>query len=133
VTAFAFAVVSPERRAFEGSANQVSLRTAGGDIGLLAGHVPYIGAVSICPCEVTREDGGVEVLAVHGGFLEADPEGAITLLADVVEKAAEIDTARAQRARDAAAGRVAADAEDVAAAAALMRAEVRLAVAGAGG
>jgi len=103
VATFHFALISPERSAFEGEVNSVSLRSAGGEIGFLAGHVPYIGAVLVSDCEVVREDSTTVHLAVHGGFIEVDPEGSVTLLADIVETAEEIDVAQAQADRDAAA------------------------------
>lgn len=99
---FHFALISPERTAFDGEVNSVSFRSAGGDIGFLAGHVPYIGAVLASDCEVLRDDGSIVHLAVHGGFVEVDPEGSVTLLADIVETADEIDVAQAQADRDAA-------------------------------
>jgi F-type H+-transporting ATPase subunit epsilon len=125
---FPFAVLAPENSAFEGEVSQVSLRTEGGDIGLLAGHIPFIGAVEVCVCEITREDGGTERVAVHGGFVEVDPEGSVALLAAVAERAEDIDVARARRAAERAAERASEDDDD--ARAALARAEVRLAAAG---
>jgi F-type H+-transporting ATPase subunit epsilon len=102
VASFHFALISPERSAFESEVNSVSLRSAGGEIGFLAGHVPYIGAVLASDCEVVRDDSTIVHLAVHGGFIEVDPEGRVTLLADIVETADEIDVAQAQADRDAA-------------------------------
>jgi F-type H+-transporting ATPase subunit epsilon len=104
VANFHFALISPERTAFEGEIKSVSFRSAGGDIGFLAGHVPYIGGVHPSDCEIVRDDDSIVHLAVHGGFVEVDPQGTVTLLADIVEKAEEIDTAAAQADHDAAAG-----------------------------
>lgn len=125
---FSFAVVSPERQAFEGDVTSVSLRSAGGDIGFLAGHVPYIGVVRISVCEIVPDHGDTLRLAVHGGFVEVAPDGAVTLLADVVERAEEIDVARTQAARDRAAS-VSSPEPDPEVEAALARAETRLEVA----
>ncbi|MBO0692275.1 MAG: ATP synthase F1 subunit epsilon, partial [Acidimicrobiaceae bacterium] len=102
---FHFALISPERTAFDGEVNSVSLRSAGGDIGFLAGHVPYIGAVRISDCEVVRDNGSIVHLAVYGGFVEVDPDGRVTVLADIVETAEEIHVAQAQADLDAAAPR----------------------------
>jgi F-type H+-transporting ATPase subunit epsilon len=124
MASFPLAVLAPESQAFQGDVTQVSLRTEGGDIGLLAGHVPYIGEVVTCVCEITREDGSTERLAVHGGFVEVDPEGTVTLLAAVAERAEDIDVDRARAAQERATGR-----DDGGAQAALARAEVRLAAA----
>lgn len=132
---FHFALISPERTAFEGEVNSVSLRSAGGDIGFLAGHVPFIGAVRISDCEVLRDDATIVHLAVHGGFVEVDPEGTVTLLADIVETAEEIDVAQAQADRDAAAPTAGAaePGAEAEAEAALRWAQIRLDVAASAG
>lgn len=126
---FPFSVVAPDRTVFTGEVSQVTLRSEGGDIGFLAGHVPFIGAVQVCVCEITPAEGAPLRLAVHGGFVEVGPDGAVTLLAGVVETPEEIDVARARAARERAGT---AGEDDPEAAAALARAEVRLLVAGAG-
>ena len=53
----------------------------------------------------------------------------VTILSDVAELPEQVDVVRAQTAKENAAGRVAANAEDVEAQAALARAELRLEVA----
>ncbi len=126
---FPFAVVSPERRAFEGEVTSVSLRSAGGDIGFLAGHVPFIGVVRVSVCEIVPGSGEPIRMAVHGGFVEVAPDGTVTLLADVVELPEEIDVARAQAAKDRAMVATGTE-DDTEAEDALARAEVRLEVAG---
>jgi F-type H+-transporting ATPase subunit epsilon len=128
MASFAFAVVSPERQAFEGEVSSVSLRSAGGDIGFLAGHVPYIGVVRVSVCEIVPDHGEPLRLAVHGGFVEVAPDGTVTLLADIVERAEEIDVARAQAAQERATS-VSTPEPDPEVEAALARAEVRLEVA----
>lgn len=140
---FPFALISPDRNAFEGQVNEVLLSTAGGEMGILAGHVPYIGAVRICDCTVVREDTSTVHLAVRGGFVEVDPAGAVTLLADIVLRPDEIDVNEVQAERDAAASPTApapAAGEDEESAYAAAQAEaaaawvqVRLEVATAGG
>lgn len=131
MTDFPFSVVAPDRIVFSGDVSQVSLRSEGGDIGFLAGHVPFIGAVEICVCEITPAEGGPCLLAIHGGFVEVAPDGAVTLLASVVETAEEIDVARARAAQERASTGADED-QDPASAGARARAEVRLSVAGAG-
>lgn len=129
MSAFHFLLVSPERTVFDGDAEAVSLRAEGGEIAFLAGHIPFVGEVEVSSCEIATAEGGTRTLAVHGGFVEVDPDGTVTLLADVVEAADEIDAERARRARDAASE--AASRDEPGAEAALARAEVRLEVAGA--
>ena len=126
-------LVSPERVAYTGEAKMVICRTTTGDIAFLPGHVPFIGVLATHFVRVLLEDGGEQVIAVHQGFVEVSPpeDGVtrVTILSDICELAETIDVPRAQEAKARAEAALAADAEDVEAAAALARAEVRLSVA----
>ncbi|MDQ2678817.1 MAG: ATP synthase F1 subunit epsilon [Actinomycetota bacterium] len=128
-------LVSPERVAYTGEAKMVICRTTTGDIAFLPGHVPFIGVLATHPVRVLLDEGGEQVIAVHQGFVEVSPpEGdvtRVTILSDVCELADTIDVQRAQAAKDRAEAALSADAEDVEAAAALVRATVRLSVAAA--
>jgi F-type H+-transporting ATPase subunit epsilon len=122
-------LVTPERNLFSGEAEMVTCRTAGGDIAFLADHMPYLGVLEPGPVRIIAEGGTPETrFAAHGGFVEVH-DNRVTILADVAEPAADIDLARAQRAKDEAeraAGSGGAEAE-----AALARANARLEAAGA--
>ena len=126
-------LVSPERVAYTGEAKMVICRTTTGDIAFLPGHVPFIGVLATHFVRVLLEDGGEQVIAVHQGFVEVSPpedgDTRVTILSDICELAEDIDVTRAQEAKARAEAALAADAEDVEAAAALRRAEVRLSVA----
>lgn len=118
-------LVSPERILYSGTAEMVIARTVGGgDIAFLSGHSPFVGALDVATVTV-RTPAGDQLVAVHGGFAEVSGD-TVTILSDVAELAEQIDVERAERARQAAQG--AADADDEAAAA-LRRAQVRLATA----
>ncbi|MFM7615990.1 MAG: ATP synthase F1 subunit epsilon [Actinomycetes bacterium] len=123
-------LVSPERVLFQGDADMVVARTANGEIAFLPGHVPFLGALGIAKVRVIQSDGEV-VAAVHGGFVEAGPNG-VTVLSDVAELAEQVDVVRARTALEAAEARLRSDAEDAEAKAALQRASVRLDAAGQG-
>lgn len=101
-----FELLSPDRRLAEGEAEAVSLRSAGGDIAFLAGHVPYEGVVDICLAHVRSTEGGELRAGVHGGFVEVTGDS-VVILANVAELAGEVDAARARRALEAAEGRLA--------------------------
>ena len=91
-------VVSPERILWTGEAQMVLARTlGGGDIAFLTGHAPFVGALDVHTVEVTAEDGGKEVVAVHGGFIEVSHDR-VTVLSDVAEVASQIDVERARAA-----------------------------------
>jgi F-type H+-transporting ATPase subunit epsilon len=120
----------PEQVLYEGDADMVVARTVGGgDIAFLPGHAAFLGALATWPVRIIQADGELRA-AVHGGFVEVS-NNTVTVLTDVAELPEQIDVARAQQARERAQQAVAANADDEEAAAALVRAEVRLEVAGA--
>ena len=96
---------------------------------------PFIGVLATHPVRVLLEEGGEQIIAVHQGFVEVSPpedgNTRVTILSDVCELAETIDVARAQEAQARAQSQIASDPDDVEAAAALQRAEVRLSVAAA--
>jgi F-type H+-transporting ATPase subunit epsilon len=93
-------VVAVDRNVYSGEASMVIARTTEGDIGVLPGHAPLLGELAEGGVVTITESGGGEVVAaVHGGFLSITDEG-VTILAEVAELAADIDTSRAQSALD---------------------------------
>jgi F-type H+-transporting ATPase subunit epsilon len=117
-------LVSVERLLWSGEARMVIARTTEGELGVLPGHAPLLG--ELAPGGIVRiqqEDGGDElVFAVHGGFLSVTDDG-VSILAEIAERADEIDAARAQQALERARS---ADEDDTEAAAAASRALSRL-------
>jgi len=121
-------LVSPERITFSGEATKVLVRTVGGgDIEFLPGHMPFIGVLQVSAAKVIDGD-NAEVFAIHQGFVQMSGDK-VTILSDVSERKEDIDVARAEASKAAAATALSADAEDLAAKAALRRAEIRLGVA----
>lgn len=93
-------LVSPERTLFSGDATMVRARTVGGgDIAFLSGHAPFVGALDNWVVEITLAEGGREVAAVHGGFVEVSG-GHVKILSDLAELSSQIDVERARRARE---------------------------------
>jgi F-type H+-transporting ATPase subunit epsilon len=91
-------LVSVERRLWSGEANAVYARTTEGELGVLPGHIPLLGALA--PGWVVRIDrvGEDELrVAVHGGFLSVRNEG-VSVLAEMAESSTDIDVARAREA-----------------------------------
>jgi F-type H+-transporting ATPase subunit epsilon len=122
-------LVSPERTLFSGEATMVRARTVGGgDIAFLSGHAPFVGALATWTVEITLVDGGHELVAVHGGFIEVSHDQ-VKILSDLAEMASSIDVERARRAQEKAQAAIA-HGEDVEAEAALARANARLAATG---
>jgi F-type H+-transporting ATPase subunit epsilon len=92
---FHFELVSPEKIAFSGEADQVDVPGAEGDFGVFAGHAPLISLLR--PGVVTVHAGGEQTkLVVLGGLAEVGPDG-LTLLADVATSLEDLDRAALQR------------------------------------
>jgi F-type H+-transporting ATPase subunit epsilon len=137
-------LVTPERVLVDEEVQAVILRTEDGDATFMPGHMRLIGSLVPGSVRFQREDGTEEHAAVHGGFVQVDGEH-VVILAPIAERAEDIDTARAQRALEAAEQKVAEsggaatsgeeegtqDGELARAEASRGRAEVRLEVAGA--
>lgn len=120
-------VVSPERVLYEGEADMVVARTTEGELAFLTGHAPLLGALEIGKLRVIRTEGGEEVAAVHGGFVEVR-DNRVIVLSDVAELASQIDAERARAARERAEERLRHE-HDAEVEAALARATLRLEVA----
>lgn len=91
-------LVSVERPLWSGQATAIYARTTEGEIGILPGHTPLLGALA--PGWVVRiqqADGVEQRLAVHGGFLSVRDDG-VSVLAEMAEHAEEIDVDRARKA-----------------------------------
>jgi F-type H+-transporting ATPase subunit epsilon len=91
-------LVSVERALWSGEAVAVYARTAEGEIGVLPGHTPLLGALE--PGWVVRIERADEPelrVAVHGGFLSVRKDG-VSVLAEMAESAEDIDTGRARAA-----------------------------------
>jgi F-type H+-transporting ATPase subunit epsilon len=92
-------LVAPDRMVWSGEAEMVIARTTDGDIGILPGHEPTLGVLVESPVRIKRGDENELVAAVHGGFLSVTRDS-VSVLAEIVELAEEIDTARARQALD---------------------------------
>src|SRR5438874_13119046 len=96
-------LVAPERKSWSGEAEMVIARTTEGDIGILPGHEPVLGVLVESPVRIKHGGGEELIAAVHGGFLSVTRES-VSILAEVVELANEIDAGRARQALDSASG-----------------------------
>ena len=91
-------VVSPESVLFSGEATMVITRTlGGGEIAFQAGHAPFLAALTENHTRVFLADGGVEDIAVHGGFVEVS-NNKVSILSDSAELGSKIDVDRARSA-----------------------------------
>ena len=91
-------LVSVERKLWSGEANGVYARTPDGEIGVLPGHTPLLGALEPgWVVRIDREGDGPLRVAVHGGFLSVREDG-VSVLAEMAESEDDIDVERAREA-----------------------------------
>ena len=120
-------VATPERQLVRDEVAEVQVPAKDGYLGILPGHAPLVSEIGIGFLSYTV-GGRKRYLSVHGGFLEVLPDH-IRVLADVAERAEEIDVERARKAlREAEAQLVnpSLGAEPAAALAAIRRAQARI-------
>jgi F-type H+-transporting ATPase subunit epsilon len=123
-------VITPERKVYEDDVDMVVAPASDGYVGILPHHAPLF--TTLGPGEFKVQRGGLEeVLAVFGGFMDVRGDR-VVVLTDAAEHAEEIDTSRAQQARERAqeilAAGPASAADEQRARAELQRALVRLRV-----
>ena len=93
-------LVSIEEALWSGEATAVYARTVVGQIGILPGHTPLLGALAPgFSVRIDQEDGEPLSVAVHGGFLSVRKDG-VSVLAEQAEMADDIDVSRARAALD---------------------------------
>jgi F-type H+-transporting ATPase subunit epsilon len=90
-------IVTAERTVHTGEADQLSVPTRDGRIGILPRHSPLLSVLDVGQLDIIKNGQRTEY-ALSGGFMEVLPDRVI-ILADTVERADEIDEARAERAR----------------------------------
>ncbi|NWF80254.1 MAG: F0F1 ATP synthase subunit epsilon [Chloroflexi bacterium] len=90
-------IITAERVVLVDDVDLISAPTKDGRVGILPRHAPLLTILE--PGELGIVKGGVRTpFAVSGGFMEVLPTR-VTILADTVERADEIDEARAEAAR----------------------------------
>ena len=82
--AFALRISSTEGDLFSGEAVKLSLRSAGGDLAVMAGHVPFVSYVKPCDCHVELADGSERVGHVQSGVLTVARDKVLLLSGDFI-------------------------------------------------
>ncbi|GAB7530416.1 F0F1 ATP synthase subunit epsilon [Pseudomonas syringae] len=88
-------IVSAEGEIFSGLVEMVVAHGNLGDLGIAPGHAPLITNLKPGPITLTKQGGDREVFYISGGFLEVQPN-MVKVLADTVQRAADLDEASAQ-------------------------------------
>ena len=79
MTRFHLLISSPDGHLFDGEAEMISLRGTGGELAVMANHVPFITTVVPCDCHIYLPDDGERYGHTDGGLLTVSAE-AVTLL-----------------------------------------------------
>ena len=124
-------IVTPEKMAFSGNVEDVTIPGTEGEFGVLRGHEAFLSSVDIGQLVFTKNNKKTHY-AVNTGYAEVTANK-VTVLIETAERSDHIDKNRARRARENAETRlerIAKDSDEFEKArAALMRAIVRLNVA----
>lgn len=88
-------VVTPERPLVREAAESVEVPGKAGYLGILPGHAAFVGLLGTGVLGYVAAGGQRHCLAVSGGFIEV-VDGHVRVLADVAEKAEEVDLERAR-------------------------------------
>jgi F-type H+-transporting ATPase subunit epsilon len=83
-------VVTPEKKIFEGKITSLTAPGIEGEFGVLPEHTPFVTVLNPGVVNFKKEDGGEELLAVSGGYIEVTRDK-IVLLVETAEKPEEID------------------------------------------
>ena len=104
-TTFTLEIVTPDRSLIREEVDEAVVPGSEGDFGVLPGHTPLLSMLRIGELWY-RQGQEKHYLAVAFGFVEVLPDR-VTVLAQVGERAQEIDIARAERAKQRAEQRLA--------------------------
>ncbi|HEX2359299.1 MAG TPA: ATP synthase F1 subunit epsilon [Solirubrobacterales bacterium] len=77
-------VLTPEGKVFEGDVQQLSTRTAVGEIGILANHVPVLARLRPTVLRLHKSDSEVERYAQGEGWLQVFANRAMVLVGECV-------------------------------------------------
>ena len=98
-------IVTPDRKVLSQEVDYVGAPGIEGEFGIMANHIPFLSALGVG--NLYFKDGNrTHYIFVSGGFAEVG-SNKVTILAEVAEKAVEIDIARAQKAQEKAKARLA--------------------------
>lgn len=95
-------IVSPSGRIFSGEAARIKAPGVEGSFEILKNHAPMIAAIEIGSIVVTDKEGKAITFATSGGFVEVQ-NNMVSVVAESVELAGDIDIERAREAEQQAA------------------------------
>ena len=95
---FHVSMVSADRQLYSGKAERLVATAERGELGILAGHAPFLSILKAGQVRLTLPDGKEEVIYISGGFIEVQ-QGRTIILADDAERAEQLDEERVREAR----------------------------------
>jgi len=96
-TSIQLQIVTPDREIAEGEVDEVSVPGKEGYLGVLPGHAPLLTELQAGTLEY-RQNSKKHYVAIHWGFAEVLPDRVI-VLAEIAERAEDIDVERAETKR----------------------------------
>ncbi len=91
-------IVSAENSIYSGLVAHLQVTGGEGDLGIMPGHAPLLTNIKPGMARIVKQDGKEEVFYLSGGILEVQPSS-VSVLADVVMRADEIDEKAAVEAK----------------------------------
>jgi F-type H+-transporting ATPase subunit epsilon len=91
-------IVTPDRLVLSEDVEYIGAPGVQGEFGVLPNHIPFLSALGTGSLYY-KQDGKRFYVFVAGGFAEVSPNK-VTILAEISERAEEIDIERAKRARE---------------------------------
>lgn len=95
---FHVSMVSADHQLYSGKAERLVATAERGELGILAGHAPFLSILKAGQVRLTLPDGKEEVIYISGGFIEVQ-QGQTIILADDAERAEQLDEERVREAR----------------------------------
>lgn len=90
-------MVSAEAEIFSGEVQRMTVMGSQGELGIYPHHAPLLTALKPGVVRLIDKEGHEKVFYVSGGMLEIVPSG-VTVLADTVQRAQDLDAAKASQA-----------------------------------
>ena len=95
---FKLEIITPDGPFYDGMAESLLVRTATGDVCILARHTDYLTTIDFGSVKI-KNSSGERFASVMGGFLTVT-DGAVKIIATTAEFAEDIDVSRAEKAKE---------------------------------
>lgn len=102
---FGLQIVTPERVTYQGEVESFWAPGVEGNFQVLSGHIPFVTSLRVGEISFREQDGRRRYLATSGGFVEVLRTG-VTVVAETVEFAEDIDGSRAEASKERALARL---------------------------